>query len=211
MTRDDEFKRILLDIYAAPVINPALEMEKHAAELGVTMSEYKKLLGKPSGSTKEGVMTIGKTEVSSFILDEYEDMEKSETPFVLAEDHEEFMQTKVLPALLEVVEAYRLTKEEVMEESTSAMDTQVGGEHYKTKGLQPLEAVYMNYGIAGLEAAVFTKVNKYFRDKSGRGETGLEKKLEDCMKAQHVLQIFQEKLEAEFAKEKFEESYNRNR
>ena len=196
MTRDDEFKRILLDIYAAPVINPALEMEKHAAELGVTMSEYKKLLGKPSGSTKEGVMTIGKTEVSSFVL---------------AEDHEEFMQTKVLPALLELVEAYRLTKEEVMEESTSAMDTQVGGEHYKTKGLQPLEAVYMNYGIAGLEAAVFTKVNKYFRDKSGRGETGLEKKLEDCMKAQHVLQIFQEKLEAEFAKEKFEESYNRNR
>lgn len=196
MTRDDEFKRILLDIYAAPVINPALEMKKHAAELGVTMSEYKKLLGKPSGSTKEGVMTIGKTEVSSFVL---------------AEDHEEFMQTKVLPALLEVVEAYRLTKEEVMEESTSAMDTQVGGEHYKTKGLQPLEAVYMNYGIAGLEAAVFTKVNKYFRDKSGRGETGLEKKLEDCMKAQHVLQIFQEKLEAEFAKEKFEESYNRNR
>ena len=196
MTRDDEFKRILLDIYAAPVINPALEMKKHAAELGVTMSEYKKLLGKPSGSTKEGVMTIGKTEVSSFVL---------------AEDHEEFMQTKVLPALLELVEAYRLTKEEVMEESTSAMDTQVGGEHYKTKGLQPLEAVYMNYGIAGLEAAVFTKVNKYFRDKSGRGETGLEKKLEDCMKAQHVLQIFQEKLEAEFAKEKFEESYNRNR
>ena len=196
MTRDDEFKRILLDIYAAPVINPALEMKKHAAELGVTMSEYKKLLGKPSGSTKEGVMTIGKTEVSSFVL---------------AEDHEEFMQTKVLPALLEVVEAYRLTKEEVMEESTSAMDTQVGGEHYKTKGLQPLEAVYMNYGIAGLEAAVFTKVNKYFRDKSGRGETGLEKKLEDCMKAQHVLQIFQEKLEAEFAKEKFDESYNRNR
>ena len=140
---------------------------------------------------EEGVKTIGKTEVSSFVL---------------AEDHEEFMQTKVLPALLELVEAYRLTKEEVMEESTSAMDIQVGGDHYKTKGLQPLEAVYMNYGLAGLEAAVFTKVNKYFRDKSG-----LEKKLEDCMKAQHVLQIFQEKLEAEFAKEKFDESYNRNR
>ena len=184
------------EFFITNIINPVLEMEKHAAELGVTMSEYKKLLGKPSGSTKEGVMTIGKTEVSSFVL---------------AEDHEEFMQTKVLPALLEVVEAYRLTKEEVMEESTSAMDTQVGGEHYKTKGLQPLEAVYMNYGIAGLEAAVFTKVNKYFRDKSGRGETGLEKKLEDCMKAQHVLQIFQEKLEAEFAKERFDESYNRNR
>jgi hypothetical protein len=39
----------------------------------------------------------------------------------------------------------------------------------------------------------------------------LEKKLDDCKKAQHVLQIFQEKLEAEVAKEKFEESYNRNR
>ena len=92
------------------------------------------------------------------------------------------------------------------EKAAHPMDTQVGGDHYKTKGLQPLEAVYMNYGLAGLEAAVFTKVNKYFRDKSGS-----EKKLEDCMKAQHVLQIFQEKLEAEIAKEKFEESYNRNR
>ena len=115
---------------------------------------------------EDGVITIGKTEVSSFILDKYEAMEKA----------------------------------------TSALDTQVGGEHYKTKGLQPLEAVYMNYGIAGLEAAVFTKVNKYFRDKAG-----LEKKLDDCKKAQHVLQIFQEKLEAEIAKEKFDESYNRNR
>ena len=88
----------------------------------------------------------------------------------------------------------------------SAYTVQEGGDHYKTKGVQPLEATYQNYGIAGLEAAVFTKVNKYFRDKAG-----LEKKLDDCKKAQHVLQIFQEKLEAEIAKEKFEESYNRNR
>ena len=138
-------------------------------------------------------------------------IEKSETSFVLAEDFDDFMQTNVAPSLLEGAEAYRLAKEEGMKKPVHPMDTQVGGDHYKTKGLQPLEAVYMNYGLAGLEAAVFTKVNKYFRDKSGRGESGLEKKLEDCMKAQHVLQIFQENLEAEIAKEKFEESYNRNR
>ena len=138
--------------------------------------------------------------------DEYDDeIIKSETSFVLDEDHEEFMQTNVVPALVKTA-AYRLAEEEGMKKPVHPMDTQVGGDHYKTKGLQPLEAVYMNYGLAGLEAAVFTKVNKYFRDKSG-----IEKKLEDCKKAQHVLQIFQEKLEAEIAKEKFEESYNRNR
>ena len=140
--------------------------------------------------------------------DEYGDMivGKTETSFVLAEDFDDFMQTNVAPSLLEGAEAYRLAKEEGMKKPVHPMDTQVGGDHYKTKGLQPLEAVYMNYGLAGLEAAVFTKVNKYFRDKSG-----IEKKLEDCMKAQHVLQIFQEKLEAEIAKEKFDEAYNRNR
>ena len=140
--------------------------------------------------------------------DEYGDMivGKTETSFVLADDFDDFMQTNVAPSLLEGAEAYRLAEEEGMKKPVHPMDTQVGGAHYKTKGLQPLEAVYMNYGLAGLEAAVFTKVNKYFRDKSG-----IEKKLEDCMKAQHVLQIFQEKLEAEIAKEKFDEAYNRNR
>ena len=140
--------------------------------------------------------------------DEYGDMivGKTETSFVLAEDFDDFMQTNVAPSLLEGAEAYRLAEEEDMEESTSAMNKQVGGSHYRDKGLQPLEAVYMNYGLAGLEAAVFTKVNKYFRDKSG-----MEKKLEDCKKAQHVLQIFQEKLEAELFREKFDEAYNRNR
>ena len=143
--------------YAAPVKKPVLNRWAEGAKI-----------------TEDGVMTIGKTEVSSFILDEYEDTEKSE--------------------------------EEGMKKPVHPMDTQVSGDHYKTKGVQPLEATYQNYGIAGLEAAVFTKVNKYFRDKAG-----LEKKLDDCKKAQHVLQIFQEKLEAEIAKEKFEESYNRNR
>lgn len=41
-------------------------------------------------------------------------IEKSETSFVLAEDHEEFMQTNVVPAMLEVVEAFRLADEEGM-------------------------------------------------------------------------------------------------
>ena len=183
---------------------------------------------------EEGVMTIGKTEVSDFIIDE--DMEEAtsamdkqvgkahDSSFILDGDYEEFFITNIIDPVMEKHAAelgvtkseYKKmlagnTKEEAMKKPVHPMDTQVGGDHYKTKGLQPLEAVYMNYGIAGLEAAVFTKVNKYFRDKSGRDESGLEKKLEDCKKAQHVLQIFQEKLEVELFREKFNESYNRNR
>ena len=156
---------------------------------------------------EEGVMTIGKTEVSSFI--QVGDFET----FVTENVSNPVLEKEAAALGITKSEYKKLlgkpsvnTKEEAMKKPVHPMDTQVGGDHYKTKGLQPLEAVYMNYGIAGLEAAVFTKVNKYFRDKSG-----IEKKLEDCKKAQHVLQIFQEKLEAEIAKEKFEESYNRNR
>ena len=168
---------------------------------------------------KDGNMIIGKSEVSSFILDKYEDMEKSETSFILDGDYEEFFIKNIIDPAMEkhaadlgvtMSEYKRMlaedAKEGAMKKPVHPMDTQVSGDHYKTKGVQPLEATYQNYGIAGLEAAVFTKVNKYFRDKAG-----LEKKLDDCKKAQHVLQIFQEKLEAEIAKEKFEESYNRNR
>ena len=176
---------------------------------------------------EEGVMTIGHTEVSSFIFaEDFEDHATEVINRVLAQAAEDGGITENEFVFLTRGRDQQLAEEEGMkkpneyrdakpwppyykgaeEKAAHPMDTQVGGEHYKTKGLQPLEAVYMNYGLAGLEAAVFTKVNKYFRDKSG-----IEKKLEDCKKAQHVLQIFQEKLEAEIAKEKFEESYNRNR
>lgn len=63
-----------------------------------------------------------------------------------------------------------------------AIETQVGGDHYKDMGIQPLEAVLANYGYIGLEAAVYCKVLKYMgRDKGS--------KVENLQKAAHVLQV----------------------
>ena len=64
----------------------------------------------------------------------------------------------------------------------SALDEQVGGEHYKDQGLQPFEITYANFGYDGLRAAVYTKVNKYLtRDKGTH--------IKDIQKAIHCLQI----------------------
>jgi hypothetical protein len=67
----------------------------------------------------------------------------------------------------------------------SALDKQVGGDHYKTQGIQPLEITYLNYGYEGLSAAVYTKVNKYLtRDKGDH--------LENLDKAIHCIEIQKE-------------------
>jgi len=42
----------------------------------------------------------------------------------------------------------------------SALESQVGGDHYKNQGVQPFEITYKNFGYEGLQAAVYTKVNK---------------------------------------------------
>ena len=64
----------------------------------------------------------------------------------------------------------------------SARDRQVGGNHYKEQGIQPLEITFANFGYAGLQAAVYTKVNKYLiRDKGDH--------LENLEKAAHCLAI----------------------
>ena len=74
--------------------------------------------------------------------------------------------------------------------SVAALDTQVGGDHYKDMGIQPLEAVLANYGYVGLEAAVYCKVLKYMgRDKGS--------KVENLRKASHVLDILIEAAQAE--------------
>lgn len=70
-----------------------------------------------------------------------------------------------------------------------AIDTQVGGDHYKRMGIQPLEAVYQNFGYMGLKASIYTKVMKYFRTK--------DNEVEDIKKAIHAMQILLEKAEAE--------------
>ena len=69
----------------------------------------------------------------------------------------------------------------------SALDTQVGGSHYKDMGLQPLEACYQRYGYIGAKAAIHCKVDKYLREKDNR--------IEDLEKAVHCLQML-----VEFAK-----------
>lgn len=69
-----------------------------------------------------------------------------------------------------------------------ALTQQVGGDHYKTMGIQPLEATYANFGYAGLKAAVYTKVLKYM----GRIK---DDEVEQLKKARHCLDILIEKAE----------------
>ena len=64
----------------------------------------------------------------------------------------------------------------------SALNTQVGGDHYTKQGIQPLEATFANFGYEGLQAAVYTKVNKYLTRQKGTHRI-------DLNKAIHVLQM----------------------
>lgn len=63
-----------------------------------------------------------------------------------------------------------------------ALNTQVGGGHYKELGIQPLENTYATYGYIGLKAAVHTKVDKYLKRKKNS-------EVEDIKKAIHTLEI----------------------
>jgi len=70
----------------------------------------------------------------------------------------------------------------------SALDTQVGGGHYKNMKIQPVEFIHVN-GIGFLEGCVIKRVCRY-RDKNG---------VEDLKKAQHELQLLIEYLEGRSA------------
>ena len=72
----------------------------------------------------------------------------------------------------------------------SALQSQIGGSHYKNQGVQPLEATYANFGYSGLRAAVYTKVNKYLTREKGTHR-------QDITKAIHVLQMQLEFLDKE--------------
>lgn len=74
------------------------------------------------------------------------------------------------------------------EEPTSALDTQVGGSHYKSLGVQPMELVLKNMGFIAFEGACYTKINKYMiRHK--------DNKVEQLKKAAHILQMWIEEAE----------------
>lgn len=79
-------------------------------------------------------------------------------------------------------------------EPESLLETQVGGSHYTKMGIQPFEACYQNFGLAGLKASIYTKVLKYFRTKGDA-----HKELEDLKKARHSLSVLIEKAEKELA------------
>jgi len=89
---------------------------------------------------------------------------------------------------------------------SSPLDQQIGGDHYKTMKVQPLEATYNNFGYEGLQAAVYCKVDKYLR----RNKGGLEKHIEDIGKARHVLEIQEEFARKELEKHKNDESQSKN-
>ena len=64
----------------------------------------------------------------------------------------------------------------------NATNSQVGGDHYKNQGIQPLEATFANFGYEGVRASIYTKVGKYLtRDKDSHRQ--------DITKAIHVLQM----------------------
>lgn len=69
-----------------------------------------------------------------------------------------------------------------MKEIDNASKTQVGGVHYINQGLQPFEITYKNFGYKGLQAAVYTKVNKYLTRDKGDHQENVEKAI-------HCLQI----------------------
>tara|TARA_R110002153_G_scaffold101365_1_gene237541 strand:+ start:1491 stop:1874 length:384 start_codon:yes stop_codon:yes gene_type:complete len=110
-----------------------------------------------------GDMIIGKSEVSSFVL---------------ADDFEDFMQTKVNPPILEAVEAYRLAEEEGMKKPVHPMDTQVGGDHYKDYVIQPLEFITKN-NIPFIEGNIIKYITRW-KDKNG---------VEDLKKVIHYTQL----------------------
>ena len=81
-----------------------------------------------------------------------------------------------------VVWPARKLKKAPLQPLKKALDMQVGGNHYKTMRLQPIEACYQRYGIPGVKAAVHTKVDKYLgRDKGNP--------IEDIDKAIHCLEL----------------------
>ena len=63
-----------------------------------------------------------------------------------------------------------------------ALDSQVGGDHYKFQALQPFEITYANFGYEGIRASVYTKVNKYLTREKGDHR-------ENVKKAIHCLQV----------------------
>ena len=66
--------------------------------------------------------------------------------------------------------------------AATATESQVGGDHYTKQGIQPLESTFANFGYSGVQASIYTKVNKYLTRDKGTHRL-------DLTKAIHVLQM----------------------
>jgi len=75
-------------------------------------------------------------------------------------------------------------------EPASAFETQVGGDHYKALGVQPLELTLQNLGYEAFKGACYTKINKYTTRKK-------DNEVEQLKKARHVLDMWIEQAEKE--------------
>lgn len=71
---------------------------------------------------------------------------------------------------------------------TDPFANQVGGDHYKVLGVQPLELCYQNRGYAAFSGACYTKIVKYMDRKK-------DKEVEQLKKARHVLDMWIAKAE----------------
>lgn len=60
----------------------------------------------------------------------------------------------------------------------NALDTQVGGTHYKSKGIQPVEYIHANR-LSFLEGCIVKRITRW-RDKNG---------LEDLLKIKHEIDL----------------------
>ena len=74
--------------------------------------------------------------------------------------------------------------------ATSALDSQVGGDHYKTLAIQPIEFSVRN----NLNALQHTAIKYVVRRKGDRA-----KRVEDLNKAIHVLEMYREAVEQGWA------------
>jgi hypothetical protein len=79
----------------------------------------------------------------------------------------------------------------------SALDSQVGGDHYKKQRLQPFEICYETFGYQGVRHSAYVKILKYLvRDKDDHRQ--------NLEKAIHVLQIQLQFLDKSIKESKYE-------
>ena len=69
------------------------------------------------------------------------------------------------------------------ENTGSALESQVGGDHYNKQGVQPLEATFQNFGYDGLRASIYTKVGKYLTREKGTHRKDMKKAIH-CLEMQ---------------------------